>query len=310
MWFKNLHVLRLGAEFNINPEALHTALEGKPFVGCGKEQREASGWVAPLGRSGTQLVHAANGCILLTLAHQEKLLPASVIREELDAVVAEIEEKEHRKVGKREKQDLRDEIEFELLPQAFTRTRKLDAWLDPHQGWMVINTASTTQGERLTHWLRNTLGSLPVTPPQLDMSPGVLMTRWLSDDRHLPAPFALGEECELRSQGEEQSVAVFKRHELNAEAVQANLAAGKTVSRLGLVWDDKISFILGDDFSMRRVRFLDVLEDNLKEADPQSRAETLDIEFSLMSGEVARLLADLMRCFATDEPATRTAATA
>lgn len=304
MWFKNLYLLRLGADFTITPEELHEALESKPFLGCGKELREASGWVSPLGRNSEQLVHVANGYMLLTLAHQEKMLPASVIREELDATVAEIEDKEGRKVGKREKQDLRDEIEFELLPQAFTRTKKLDAWLDLQHGWMVINTSASTQGERLTHLLRSTLGSLPVTPPKTDMSPAILMTQWLAEEGSLPAPFTLGEDCELRSQGEERSVAVFKRHELTTEEVQSNLANGKMVSKLGLVWDGKISFILSDELAIRRVRFLDVLEDSLKDADPQSHAEKLDIEFSLMTGEVTLLLADLMKCFAaTDEAA-------
>ena len=297
MWFKNLYLLRLSSDFAITPEELHEALESKPFLGCGNELREASGWVSPFGRNSEQLVHPANGCLLLTLAHQEKMLPASVIREELDTLVAEIEEKEARKVGKREKQDLRDEIEFELLPKAFTRTKKMDAWIDVPHGWMIINSSSNTQGERLTHLLRSTIGSLPVTPPKTDMSPAVLMTQWLADDHTLPEPFTLGEECELKGQGEENSVAVFKRHELNAEVVQANLAEGKTVSKLALVWDGKISFMLTDELGIRRVRFLDVLEENLKEADPQSHAEKLDIEFTLMTGEVNKLLTDLMRCF-------------
>lgn len=299
MWFKNLYLLRLSSDFTLTPEALHEALESKPFLGCGNELREASGWVSPFGRNSEQLVLAANDCMLLTLAHQEKMLPASVIREELDAVVAEIEEKESRKMGKREKQDLRDEIEFELLPKAFTRTKKMDAWLDLPNGWMIINSSSNTPAERLTHLLRNTLGSLPVTPPKTDMSPAVLMTQWLADDHTLPAPFTLGEECELKGAGEEKSVAVFKRHELMSEEVQANLAAGKTVSKLGLVWADKISFMLTEDLGVRRVRFLDVLVDNLKDADPQSHAEKLDIEFTLMTGEVTQLLADLMQCFTT-----------
>jgi recombination associated protein RdgC len=107
----------------------------------------------------------------------------------------------------------------------------------------------------------------------------------------------LGEECELRSQGDEKSVAVFKRHELLTDEVQSNLASGKLVSKLGLVWDEKISFILTDELGVRRVRFLDVLEDRLKDSDPQSHAEKLDIEFNLMTGEVTQLLADLMKCF-------------
>jgi recombination associated protein RdgC len=296
MWFKNLYLLRLGNDFTLTPEDLHDALESKPFMGCNKEQREATGWVSPFGRNSEQLVHAINGYMLLTIAHQERMLPASVVREELDERVAQMEEKESRKVGSREKKDLREQIEFELLPQAFTRTRKLDAWIDPQHGWMVVNASSSTQAERLTKLLRTCLGSLPVTVPQTDTSPTSLMTQWLKEGV-LPAPFELGEECELRSQGDEKSVAVFKRHELLADEVQSNLAAGKLVSKLGLVWADKISFILTDELQIRRVRFLDVLEDHLKDADPQSHAEKLDIEFSLMTGEVTNLLADLMKCF-------------
>ena len=303
MWFKNLYLLRLSSDFTLTPEELQTALESKPFLGCGKELRESSGWVSPFGRNSEELVLAANGYLLLTLAHQEKMLPASVVREELDTLVAEIEEKETRKVGKREKQDLRDEIEFELLPKAFTRTKKIDAWIDPQHGWMIVNSSSNTQGERLTHLLRTTLGSLPVTPPKTEVSPATLMTQWLAEEGSLPAPFALGEDCELRSQGDDKSVAVFKRHELTTEEVQTNLAKGKVVSKLGLVWDEKISFILGDDLGIRRVRFLDVLEESLKDTDPQSHAEKLDIEFSLMTGEVTKLLADLMQCFTAPEPA-------
>lgn len=304
MWFKNLYLLRLGDDFSVTPEALQEALATKPFMECGKEQKESTGWVSPFGRDNPQLIHVADGYLLLTLAHQERLLPASVIREELDVRVAEIEEKEQRKVAKREKQDLRDEVEFSLLPKAFTRTRQMDAWLDQRHGWMVINTASSMQGERLTHQLRSVLGSLPVTVPKPEQNPAVLMTSWLATGE-LPKPFALGDECELHSQDEEKSVASFKRHDLTSEEVSSNLARGKMVSKLGLVWDEKISFILTDELQVRRVKFLDVLADDLKDADPESAEEKLDIEFSLMTGEVSRLLQDLMRCFAAEPKASQ-----
>ncbi len=298
MWFKNLYLLRLAESFAIEAETLQAALASKPFLGCGKEQREANGWVSPFGRHSEQLLHAVNGYYLLTMAQQERLLPSTVIREELEERVAALETKESRKLSKREKKDLREQIEFELLPQAFTRTRKMDAWLDPAQHWMVINTSSASQAERLTKLLRTSVDSLPVTPPKTDNPPSGLMTQWLKQNE-LPAPFILGEECELRSQGDDKSIAVFKRHELSTEEVHSNLAAGKVVSKLGLIWDNKISFVLTDELQLRRVKFLDVLEDNLKEIDPQSAEERLDIEFSLMTGEVTKLLTDLMHCFTT-----------
>lgn len=296
MWFKNLYLLRLGSDFSITPDALHDALASKPFLGCNKEQHEASGWVSPFGRDSEPLLLVSGNYLLLTLAQQERLLPASVVREALDERIADIELKESRKVSNREKKELREQIEFELLPQAFTRTRKIDAWLDLLNGWMVINTSSAAQAEHMTKLLRNCLGSLPTTVPKTDVTPTFLMTEWLKTGE-LPAPFSLGEECELRSQGDEKSIAVFKRHELTAAAVQANFASGKVVSKLGLVWADKISFVLTHELQVRKVRFLDVLEDTLHDADPQSHAERLDIEFALMTGEVSQLLADLMGCF-------------
>lgn len=296
MWFKNLYCLQLPADFSLDSEVLAEALASKPFLGCNKEQREATGFVSPFGRNSDERLLEANGYRLVTLAHQERLLPSSVVREELDERVAELEAKESRKIGSKEKKELREQIEFELLPQAFTRTKKLDAWLDTQQHWLVLNTSSSTHAERLTKLLRTVLGSLPAIAPKVAISPTALMTQWLREGK-APAPFALGEDCELRGQGDEKSVAVFKRHELTTEEVHKNLETGKVVSKLGLVWDEKISFILTDELQIRRVRFLDVLADKLGEADPQSKAEKMDIEFTIMTGEVSALLADLMRCF-------------
>jgi recombination associated protein RdgC len=296
MWFKNLYLYKLQGDFPLSAEELDEKLATKLFAPCGGEQRESTGWVPPLGKNAEALVHSANGYMLLTMAHQERLLPASVIKDELDERVTDIQERESRKVGSKEKKDLREQIEFELLPRAFTRTRKLDAWIDLKDQWLIINTSSPTQAERFTGQLRKTIDSLPVTTPETDSSPVSLMTQWLSEGV-LPPPFELGEECELLSQDEAQSVAVFKKHELMAEEVQSNLAHGKQVSKLQIIWDNKISFVLTEDLQIKRLRFLDIFDEQLDEHDPQSHAEKMDIEFSLMTGEVSNLLNNLSDCF-------------
>ncbi len=130
MWFKNLYVYKLQDAFPLSAEELDEKLSNRLFAPCGGEQRESSGWVPPLGKDAEALVHSVNGYMLLTMAHQERLLPASVIKDELDERVADIQEREGRKVGSKEKKELREQIEFELLPRAFTRTHKLDAWID------------------------------------------------------------------------------------------------------------------------------------------------------------------------------------
>lgn len=297
MWFKNIYPLQLGEGWKITTEELEEALSKQPFMECGSEQRESFGFVSPFGKKSDALTHAVNGCILFKFAHQERLLPASVIREELDNAVEELEAKEGRKIGKREKADLRDEIEFELLPQAFKRTKTLDAYFDLKNRWLIVNTASASQAERVTNWLRRVLGSLPVVPPKTGSSPTSVMTRWLSDESEMPSSFTLGERCELQSVNEEKSKASFKNQELTAEEVQANLTAGKQVSSLQVVWAEKMAFVVNHDLVIKSLKFLDMFEEKMKDADPETHEEKLDIEFALMSGEIGQMLGDLMVAF-------------
>ena len=293
MWFKNLYLFKFEKNFTLNAEELHDELLKKPFAPCSATQRESLGWVAPIG-SGDSMTHSSSKNILITMARQERILPAVVVKEALQEKVEAIQDAENRKVGAKEKKELREEIEDQLLPRAFTRTQKVDAWIDPKNGWLILNTASAPRAEEFATLLRKTLGSLPIGLPQSEVSPAVAMTQWLSTCE-LPAPFTLGYECELKNQGDDKGTAVFKQHDLTLDEIQTSLEAGKSVSKLAIEWDEKISFVLTEDLQIKKLKFLDVLDEQLKDNNPQTHEEHLDIEFALMTGEVAGLLIDLMK---------------
>lgn len=293
MWFKNLYLYQFEKDFTHNAETLHDELSAKPFTECSATQRESMGWVPPLGKKSEAYTHSVNNFILLTMARQERLLPASVVREELDERVIEIQDRENRKVGSKEKKELRERIEDELLPRSFTRTQTLDAWIDVKGGWLVINTPSATRAEAFGTLLRKTIGSLPVVPPKSEaVSP--ILTEWLSEYES-PEPFEIGDECELKGSGEDQGIAAFRKHELGTDEVKSNLETGKVVSKLALVWDKKVSFVVGDDLIIKKLKFLDVLEEKRNEQDPQSNEEKMDIDFTLMTGELSQLIPDLIK---------------
>jgi recombination associated protein RdgC len=295
MWFKNLYLYQFEKDFTLDAETLHEELSGKPFTECTALQRESMGWVPPLGKNSESFTHAANGFILLTMARQERLLPASVVREELDERVIEIQDRENRKVGTKEKKELRERIEDELLPRAFTRTQKMDAWIDPKGGWLVINTSSPSRAETFSTLLRKTIGSLPVSPPKTEaVSP--CLTQWLADYK-APEPFVIGDECELKGSGDNTGVAAFKKHELGTDDVKTNLDSGKYVSKLALIWDNKVSFVVGEDMVVKKLKFLDVLDEKMNEQDPQSHEERMDIEFTLMTGELSQMIPELVKQF-------------
>src|SRR5690625_644650 len=158
MWFKNLRLYRFTETCTLTPEALLK----NPFHPCGKMDTKRSGWSPPLGHQGTEYVQAAHGYMMICSKRQEKLLPAAVVNEHLEEKVQEIQAEEGRPVGRKERQTLKDEIIFSLLPQAFSKSARDFAYIAPLEGLIVVNAASAKRAEDLLSQLRESLGSLRV----------------------------------------------------------------------------------------------------------------------------------------------------
>ena len=144
-------------------------------------------------------MHAAAGRMLLKLKREEKLLPSTVVREQVDEKVAVIESEQGRKVYRKERLNLKDEIVQDCLPRAFTRSTYVYAYIDVKANWIFVDAASATRAEELLNLLRECIGSFPVLLPQVNNAPSAVMTAWLLH-RNLPDDFELGLECELREQ--------------------------------------------------------------------------------------------------------------
>ena len=293
MWFKNLYLFKFDQPFTLNAQQLNDALLSNMIMDCPASQRESVGWTSPFGKDSELMVLANQASFLIRMARQERILPSSVINDHLIDRVEKIESRENRKIGTRERRDLREELEFELLPKAFTKRSQLDAWIDSRNSWLIINTGSAPRAESFAKLLRNTLGSLSIILPETDVSPMATMTRWMSKTRP-PRPFEFGYECCFKTPDEQGTVS-FKRHELSGSELTTNLEAGKFVSQLELIWDDKIRFILTENLIIKRLRFLDMMADNLDKQGFESAQEKIDAEFALMVGEVTKLLNQLMQ---------------
>lgn len=296
MWFKNLCPYRLLQPFQLSAEELEDKLAAAAFTPCGNLDMQSRGWVAPMGKEGVQLVHAANGAYLLCLREESKLLPASVVREALYARIAEREEKEMRKVRKREREQLKEEIIFELLPRAFTRSRQTYAYIDTVGGWLAVDCGSWRQAEAFTEYLRECLGTLPIAPPATTDAPQSIMTDWLANDR-LPHDLELGEEAVFEDPATEGCEIRCKRQDLYADEIKGHLKSGKRIRRLALSWGERLSCVVDADYSLKRMKFGDVVKEAAANSDPQTYAEQFDADFTLLVLELRNLLPRLMELF-------------
>ncbi len=293
MWFKNLCLYKLESTFSHSAEELEQLLAADPFQACGRLDLDSAGFSPPLGDGHQHLVHAANGYLMVCLREESKLLPASVVREAVDERIHAIEEQEMRKVRKREKDRLKDEVMIDMLPRAFSRNRRIHAYIDTHENWVVVDAATWKKAEEVTERLREVVGSLPIAPPQPETSPQAVMTRWVARDQ-LPTDFELGDECVLTDPRLEGSEVRCKRQDLHSSEIRTHLAAGKQVSRLALRWQDRMSFLLDADMSVKRLRFDDVVQDDTADLEAESAAERFDSDFSIMTLELARLIPRMM----------------
>lgn len=296
MWFKNLALLRLTEPFTLTPAEVEERLEQRRFRHCGSLEPLSVGWAAPLGKDTFPLVHTTNGYMMLCLQKEEKILPAQVINEIVAERVAEIEEAQGRQVRKKERDGIRDEVLQDLLPRAFSFSKRTYGYLDPKGGWLVVDSASAKKTEEFASVLRQVLGSLPVTPLATRERPGALMTQWLTEEGPPPG-VTLESECELRSPEEDGGIVRCRKHDLSAPEIQNHLEAGKEVSKLAVTWNDRVSLVLDDALSIKRLRFLDLVQEEAADVEAGDAVERFDADFAIMSLEVAEFLPKLVEIF-------------
>jgi recombination associated protein RdgC len=289
MWFKNIFIYRLPADCAITADTLQEKLALKPLQPCSGLDKQSRGWISCRGDD--RLVHTANGQILFALGVEQKLLPASIINRFAKERVADIEAQQGYKVGRRELKDIKEAVTEELLPKAFALLRTTYAWLDPVNGRLIIDAASIARAEELLEFLNKTLTDLPVKPLHTELSPVAAMTDWLAGE-NAPAGFTIDRELELRATGESRATVRYANHALEGEEILAHIAAGKRATRLGLTWNSRISFVMTEQLQIKRLDFLDIIKEE-STALADSADEMFDLDFTLMSGELNRMLTDL-----------------
>ena len=205
-----------------------------------------------------------------------------------------IEHRQGYKPGRRQLKDLKDRVLEELLPKAFLQMRDTDVWIDRANGWVVVDTASSKRADEVLSLLSKTVDPFAVEPLQVQTAPGRVMTQWVLEGEASEG-FSIDQDAELRSRGRGHDAIRWVRHSIETVDARRHIEQGKQCTRLALTWADKISFTLTEDLTLRRLRFLDVLQKDLP-GDVRDEAETFDTSFALMAGELAGLLAALIDC--------------
>lgn len=288
--FKNLTVYRVGADWQPGRQEVEAALAKGQFHPCGASEPLSVGWVPPRGEPHAPLVEVIGGHLHLKLMIETRVLPASVVKERVDEIAAEIEAQTGRKPGKKALKDLKEQATHELLPLCFKKRSTVRVWIAPAQRLLMIDASSAARCEDVVNLLVKTLDGLVLGLVQTAEAPATCMAAWLMDGVP-PQGFTIDRECELKSEDEMKSAVRYARHALDIDEVRQHLQAGKRPTRLAMSYKDRVSFVLTDTLQVKRISFLDVVFEG---HDKPQKDEQFDADAVIATGELNQLIPALI----------------
>ena len=238
------------------------------------------------------MAYSQNGQILIALQIEERILPSSVVNDEVKERAEEMADEQGYSPGRKALRELKERVIEELMPRAFTKKRITHAWIDQKNGWFVINAGSMSKAEEVIDHLRLCLDEFPIKPLRTHIFPTSAMADWLAGGE-APEGLTIDRDCELEAVGEERAKISYRHHPLEGDQVREHLAAGKLPTKLALTWDDRISFVLTDNLDIKRLAFLDLLKEEA-EKNAEHADEQFDADFALMTGELTRFIPALI----------------
>lgn len=282
MWFKNLKIYKLNEKVSIDQETFEKYLNSFYFSPCTSLETEKSGFVPPLGKLSESLLHVVNGLYIVCARFEKKLLPQSVVKEEIEERSENFLVEKGRSPKGKEKTEIKEDVILALLPKAFATHSDIFAWIDNENGYVIVDTSSDKKAENVLALIRKAIGSLPVTPLSVNDNPSYNMTQWLLNN-NIPSQFTLGNQVYLVSTQNENKTITAKSDDLLENDIIQHLKTDKIVQKIALNYEDSLSFILDDALNIKRIKFN---EDVINPDDEQKE------EYENMD-ELARLEANL-----------------
>ena len=271
-------------------------LSGSPFVECGLTQPESAGWVAPRGDKHDALAEIVGGQLVVKLCAERRAVPGSAVKQATAGAA-----RRHRAADRPPPQGQAAQgaeggrgacADAARLPQAHRH-----AGLDRPRARMVwVGAGSTKRGDVVVTRLIECLGGgLKLALLQTELSPATAMSLWLSE-KEAPSGFSIDRECELKQPDSEKATVRYARHTLDIDEVGEHIRQGKLPTQLALTWASRVSFVLTEALTLKKIQLLDVVLEGagVDAANAGKDDNGFDADVAIATGELRLMLPALI----------------
>lgn len=288
--FRNIRYYRLESDWPNAEKVLSKKLETAAFSPCGPLTERSSGWIPVDPETGNLLARRVNSADLLRLRSQSRVLPHSVINEELESRIEDFRNRMQEAPSPREKRRLKAEARDELLPKALLKSDRIWGYVDLKEKVIGIDAAQSTAAERFIRRLSTPFDGLKIRPLQYQQPVNELLTKIFLGD--VPDEFTVGRECRMQDAADSGSVVRWSNFDLSDATIRNHIANGMHLTHLAIEYDNVMGCVLDDNGVISKLRFLGLDDDREEDNDPLAR---MDAEFVLITGTLRKLLGDTKR---------------
>jgi recombination associated protein RdgC len=222
--FRNVRYYQLQSDWPKSEEALSQTLETAAFEPCGPLTERSNGWMPVYPDTSDMLARRLNGADLMKLRSQSRVLPPSVINEELEARIEDYRKRMKEDPSPREKRRLKAETRDELLPKSLLKSDKIWGYFDLKQKVIGIDALQPANAERFVRRLRNAFGDLNIRPVQYKKPVNELLTSIFLGDA--PKQFSVGHEYRMQDAADEGSIVRWVNFDLSDKTIRNHVADG------------------------------------------------------------------------------------
>ncbi len=295
MLFKQAQLFSFNKTLPAQLSSLLPKLEPLIFKNCPPSFSSSHGWVAPTKESDAPLVYSMGHYLLFSLQFEEKVLPAGVIKKELETKINELQQKEDRKIYSKEKKNLRDEVTMTLLPRAFTQISQIYALIDTKRQWLITNTLQADKVKALTSSFKKCF-DIDVTPLKLKKI-SYLLTQWVKQNE-APEGIEILDQCFLQDPNSMKRTIRSQSQSLSSPPLQALIESGLEVKQLMLSWQEAVKFTLTDFMHLKNLRYTDEALADVEDDATESALDRFNTDFVMMVKTLDSLFLMLIENFA------------
>ena len=249
---KNAIAYEFNKDFNLTADQIEVALNQKPYRQLSSHESKSL-TVSHFFENDDKLAYESEGGhIFIKLTSQAKLLPNDVVNDEVKERVEEIKNNDGRSISKKELNEIKEEVIFELLPKSFVRRKSTIVMISLKERRLMVDTSSGAKADDVTAFLRECLGSLDIKPLQNTYDVKKRLTGLL---KKAPGDFELLEDFEITSSLDSQSKLKIKNLTLRSNQIVEYIEEGLLLSQLRINYDDNVEFTLKDNASIARIKY-------------------------------------------------------